>query len=69
MLIVCLFSAIICKPFDVSVRKGLYYIFLILAVLSAVVFLILVIYAFASDWETDWCLNNYNEYNDYYDNG
>ena len=67
---VLLFVMVIVKPYDISIRKTLYYIYAILSAIGLVGLVIFTIVIFASDWEVDWCTTpaNYADYNDWFDN-
>ena len=67
-LIVCsLFFIIVAKPDSISLRKAIYYIYMVLMILGLIGYFIFIIIVFSSDWERDFCIDNYDEFNDYYD--
>ena len=55
------------KPNSVNLRKIIYYVYMVLVILGLIGYLIFVIVVFTSDWETDFCVDNYDDFNDYYD--
>ena len=65
---VALFAIVVFKPYNEGVRKLIYYLFMILAVVSYTAFFIFIIIAFTGDWEVQWCNAVYTDYDQYYSN-
>ena len=67
LIVASLFFIIVAKPDNVGLRKIIYYVYMILMILGLIGYFIFVIIVFTSDWETDFCVDNYNDFNDFYD--
>ena len=58
----CLFGLVVVKPYNADIRKIIYYIYMGLLVAGGIAIVIFLIYAFASDWEQEWCLSGSYSY-------
>ena len=64
LVLATLFIMVLVKPYDAGIRKIIYYVYLIGTILGLIGFIIFIIYAFASDWESDWCYDTGMDYRD-----
>merc|ERR1712051_42033 len=67
LIVASLFFVIVAKPESVSLRKYIYYVYMTLVILGLIGYIIFAIIVFATNWEEDFCIDNYSDFSDFYD--